>query len=93
MIFELALALSVAFVFFTLSVLLAYMIKKYNMALTRAMGFFVGLTILKLSSLIIFSYFLSKKNGNIFIFLVVFATAFSLMLVPEIIIITKVFTR
>lgn len=93
MIFEITTGFMLAFVFFTLSVTVAYVIKKYDIALTQAMGFFVGLTILKLSSLLLFSYYLSKKDGNIFIFLVVFATSFSLMLIPEIILMSKVFTK
>lgn len=92
-IFEITSGIVLALAFFALSVTVAYMVRKYDIALTRALAFFVGLTIFKLSSVFFFSYFLSKKGGNIFIFLIVFATAFSLMLIPEILVLSKVFTR
>lgn len=93
MILEISSGLLLALAFFGLSTGAAYVVKRYDLEITKALWFFVGLTIFKLGALLLFSYFLSKKSGNIFIFLVVFATAFSLLLVPEVIMMLRAFKR
>lgn len=89
MIEELIFGLFLALLLFALSPFLSWLTKKYNLSVQKSLALFVTLAIIRLTSVAIISLFLFRNGGNIVVFLLTFATAFSVLLLPEVIIIGK----
>lgn len=70
--------------------LLAFFVKVKNISLQNTLRYFIFLTVLRAFYVLGFSYFLIINGGNVFTFLITFAIVYSLMLLPEVLIIAKI---
>lgn len=75
---------------FLLTPLATWLIKKFEFSITKSLGCFIGLFLIKLSIVTFFSIHLFKSGGNMFVFLLTFAAIFSILLLPEVVIILKI---
>ncbi len=69
--------------------LAAIYVKKRRYDVAKSFRVFVSLTVIRLSAVGIFSFFLFKNGGNLFLFLITFATVYSLLLIPEVLLIAR----
>lgn len=82
-----------AFFLMILGPLISIVVKKREVEIKNSFKIFVGLSIFRLVSVGIFSYFLIKNGGNLFVFLITFATVYSMLLIPEVILIAKILEK
>jgi hypothetical protein len=73
--------------------LVSIVIKKRDIQIERSFKIFVGLAVFRLASVGIFSYFVIKNGGNLFVFLITFATVYSVLLIPEVILIERILEK
>lgn len=86
-------AIIFSIILMSLGPLASIYVKNKNLQIDKSLRLFVGITVVRLSAVGLYSYFLIKNGGNLFAFLITFATVYSVLLVPEVIFITRIMSR
>lgn len=69
---------------------LAYFTKIKNFSLQKSLKYFIFLSVLRLAAVFLYSFYLIKSNGNLLAFLIAFAITYSVLLLPEVVMIAKI---
>lgn len=70
--------------------LLAIFVKKRKSTLQTSLKYFIFLTVLRLSAVLGYSYYLLQHGENVFGFLITFIAVYSILLIPEVLVIARI---
>lgn len=85
----------IEYIFFTaflvvLGPALALIVKKKNFSLQKSLRYFIFLTVLRISTLLAYSYYLHMNAVSLFPFLLTFTVVYSILLIPEVMLIARI---
>lgn len=81
--------LALAAASFLLTPLGAVYVQRRGASINRSLAVFVAIMVVRLGAALAGALIVQKSGGNVFAFLLPFATAFSLLLIPEVMLIVR----